>query len=94
MLGIMDQLRNSTRSTYRSIGVVDEENIYLGMDSAGGHGTNEAVLEYSEYLAEKYNIVVHHLDVWCIITNFGRSSLLVVNPIPQPPPRTILHSTQ
>ena len=30
------------------------------MDNVGGHGTNEAMLEYSEYLAGKYNIVVHH----------------------------------
>ena len=44
MLGIMDKLGNSYRSTYRSIGVVDEEIIYLVMDNVGGHGTNEAVL--------------------------------------------------
>ena len=48
MLGIMDKLGNSTRSTYRSIGVVEKEIIYLVMDNAGGYGTNEAVLEYSE----------------------------------------------
>ena len=40
----MDKLGNSYRSTYRSIGVVDEEIIYLVMDNVGGHGTNEAVL--------------------------------------------------
>ena len=60
MHGIMDKLGNSTRITYRSIRVVDEKIIYLLMDNAGGNGTNEAVLEYSEYLAEKYNIVVNH----------------------------------
>ena len=37
-LGIMDELRNSTRSTYRSIGLVDKDIIYLVMDNAGGHG--------------------------------------------------------
>ena len=60
MLGMMDKLGNSTRSTYRSIGVVDEEIIYLVVDNAGGHGANEAVLEYSEYLTANYNIVIHH----------------------------------
>ena len=30
------------------------------MDNAVGHGTTKAVLEYSEYLAENYNIIVHH----------------------------------
>ena len=44
MLGMMDELGNSTRSTYCSIGVANEEIIYLVMDNAGGHGTNEAVL--------------------------------------------------
>ena len=60
MLGIMDKLGNYARRTYLSIGVVGKEVIYLVMDNAGGHGTNEAVLEYSEYLAEIYNILVHH----------------------------------
>ena len=64
MLGMMDELGNSTRSTYRSIGIIDEEIIYLVMDNMGGHGTNSAVLEYSEYLAESYNIVVHHQVIW------------------------------
>ena len=52
MLGIMDELGNSARSTYRSIGVVYEEIIYLVIDNAGGDATNESMLEYSEYLAE------------------------------------------
>ena len=60
MLGMMDKLGNSTRRTYYSIGVVDKEIIYLVMDNAGGHGKDESVLEYSDYLSENYNIVVHH----------------------------------
>ena len=40
MLGMMDELWNSTQSTYRSIGVVDKEVIYLVVDNVGGHGTN------------------------------------------------------
>ena len=60
MLGMMDELGNSTQSTYRSIGLVDKENIYLVIDSMIGNGENEAVLEYSKYLVEKYNILVCH----------------------------------
>ena len=40
--------------------MVDEETIYLVMDNMGGHGTHEAVLEYSDYLVVNYNIVFHH----------------------------------
>ena len=36
---------------YCSIGVVYEEIIYLVMDNKEGHRKNEAVLDYSEYLA-------------------------------------------
>ena len=60
MLGIMDELGNSTQSTYRSIGVVDKEIIYTVIHNMIGHGENEAVLEYSKYLAENYNILVRH----------------------------------
>ena len=60
MPGIMDKLGNANWSTYRSIRVVDEEIIYLAMDNAGGNGKNGYLLEYSEYLAENYNIVVNH----------------------------------
>ena len=57
---MMDELVNSIRSAYSSIWVFNEEIIYLVMDNTGGHGKNEAVLEYSKYLAANYNIVVHH----------------------------------
>ena len=60
MLVIMDELGNSTQSTYRTIGVVDKEIIYMVIDNMIGHGTNEAGLEYSEYLVENYNILVRH----------------------------------
>ena len=39
--------------------MVDKEIIYLVMGNVGEHGVNEAMLEYSEYLAAKYNILVH-----------------------------------
>ena len=48
IIGMMDKLENSTQSTYHSIGVVNEEIIYLVMDNTRGHGTIESVLDYSE----------------------------------------------
>ena len=56
----MNQLGNSTQSTYRRIGVADKEIIYMVIANMIGHGTNEAGLEYSEYLVENYNIIVRH----------------------------------
>ena len=38
MLGMMDELGNSIRSTYRSIGIVDEEISYMVMDKAEWYG--------------------------------------------------------
>ena len=40
--------------------MVGKESIYLVINNTLENGENEAVLEYSEYLALKYNIVVHH----------------------------------
>jgi hypothetical protein len=34
-----------------------EQEIYLVMDNAGGHGTEEAVDEYTRILNEEYNII-------------------------------------
>ena len=56
----MDELGNATCSTYCGIWVVSKDIIYLVMDNAGGHRKDESVLEYSDYLSENYNIVVHH----------------------------------
>ena len=38
MLGIMDDLGNSTQITYHNIGVVDEEIIYMVVDNTGVNG--------------------------------------------------------
>ena len=65
----MDELGNATRNTYHSIRVDDEEIIYLVMDNEGGHETNEAILEYIEYMATRYNIVVHQQVPWPPKTN-------------------------
>ena len=40
--------------------MVDKEIIYIVMGNVGEHRVNEAMLEYSEYLAENCNIIVHH----------------------------------
>jgi hypothetical protein len=37
-----------------------EQEIYLVMDNAGGHGTEEAVDEYTRILNEEYNIIILH----------------------------------
>jgi hypothetical protein len=37
-----------------------EQEIYLVMDNAGGHGTEEAVDEYTRVLNEEYNIIILH----------------------------------
>ena len=50
MIGVMDELGNSTRTTYRGIGVFGEDNIDPVMGNVVGHDKNEDMLEYSEYL--------------------------------------------
>jgi hypothetical protein len=37
-----------------------EQEIYLVMDNAGGHGIEEAVDEYTRVLNEEYNIIILH----------------------------------
>jgi hypothetical protein len=37
-----------------------EQEIYLVIDNAGGHGTEEAVDEYTRILNEEYNIIILH----------------------------------
>ena len=40
--------------------VTQEETMYLIMDNAGGHGTNNAIDEYTNRLVEDYNIQIIH----------------------------------
>ena len=56
----MCKLGDSTQITYHSIRVVGEEIIYLVMYNAGLNGTNESMLEYSDYMAANYNILARH----------------------------------
>ena len=77
MLGIMDDIGNSTQSTYYSIEVVYEKIIYMMMDNMWGNRKNESRLEYSEYLAENYNIVVNHQVSQYPKTNMIRTSQVI-----------------
>ena len=60
IIRVMDKLGNATQSIYCSIEVVKKEINFLVMDKIGGNVTSEFVLEYSEYLVARYNILVHH----------------------------------
>ena len=40
VLGFMNKLGNTTRSTYRIIGMINNYIIHLGMDITGGHKKN------------------------------------------------------
>ena len=66
---IIDKLRNSTQSSYRSIKVVHEDIICLVVDNSGGNGTNEVMLEYNEYMVSNYNISALHQVPWSPKTN-------------------------
>lgn len=52
----MDEIAQSIRDAYHW--VKDEDTIYLVMDNAGGHGTDECVKEYTQNLLDKYNIEI------------------------------------
>ena len=43
--------------------------IYLVMDNAGGHGTNECVIKYTRILKEEFNVVIIHQVPWSPYTN-------------------------
>ena len=59
--------------------VSEREAIYLHMDNAGGHGTAEAIAEYTRVLKEEFNIKIIHqiprspetnvldLGIWCCL---------------------------
>ncbi len=58
MLSVMDELGESVRNYY--FWIPREVKIYKVLDNAGGHGTDEVVRTYRDYLLEKYNIVLLH----------------------------------
>ena len=63
----------------RCTGFRADETIYLFMDNAGGHGTREAIDEYTKILLEKHKIEIIHqcprspetnvldLGIWCTL---------------------------
>ncbi len=56
MLQILPQLAAEMRQQLHWI--PHEEPIYLVMDNAGGHGTQEARAEYTRRLRDDFNIVI------------------------------------
>ena len=58
MLSAMDRVGKAMRESYHwiDINVV----IYLVMDNAGGHGTDNAIIEYTRLLKDTYNITIIH----------------------------------
>ena len=60
MLDTMPNVGQAIRDAYRCIGVGDCTPIFLYLDNAGGHSTEEAVLEYCTLLAERFNVICIH----------------------------------
>jgi hypothetical protein len=58
MLGVMPRIGAAIRE--KMPWVPEAETIYLVMDNAGGHGTIEAIEQYTRDLLEQYNIEIIH----------------------------------
>ena len=58
MLSAMDRVGAAVRKSFSWI--PPEENCYIVMDNAGGHGTDDAIVEYTNMLKEKYKIKIIH----------------------------------
>ena len=58
MRSTMDEVGAAIRGRYEANGVRAEEVIYLVMDNAGGHGTDDCWDEYIACLRDKYNIEI------------------------------------
>ena len=56
MLKAMDRVGMEIRKSFHW--VPPEQDCYLVMDNAGGHGTTHAILEYTDHLHTKYNISI------------------------------------
>ena len=56
MLGIMEEIGDAIRNYYWFLPYFIS--VYLVIDNAGGHGTNEAKKEYEKMLRDKYNIIL------------------------------------
>jgi hypothetical protein len=58
MLEAMRRVGTSMREAFHW--VPEDKLVYLCMDNAGGHATNEAIQEYTEELLTRFNIVLIH----------------------------------
>ena len=79
MLEVMPRVGEAIRAAYHWVD--DSAPIYLFLDNAGGHGTDNAVEKYCTYLAERYNVICYHqrprspatnmldLGVWMALQN-------------------------
>ena len=54
----MVRVAESIRMKYDELGVDRDTYIYLMMDNAGGHGTDECVRDYTRKLKDDYNIII------------------------------------
>ena len=58
MLRVMPRVGEAIRAAYHWVD--DSDPIYLFLDNAGGHGTDEAVEKYCNLLAEEYHVICYH----------------------------------
>ena len=58
MLSAMDRVGAAVRKSF--CWIPEEEECYIVMDNAGGHGTDIAIVEYTNMLKEKFNIKIIH----------------------------------
>ena len=77
MLNIVDEMGKAIRSAFHS--VPTSQTIHLFMDNAGGHGTELAKMQYSDFLKTDYNVEIEwqvsqspetnilDLGVWCLL---------------------------
>ena len=56
MLSAMDRIGKAIRNAYHWVS--RDQSCYIVMDNAGGHGTKEAINEYTHHLHNEYNIKI------------------------------------
>ena len=68
MTEVMPEVGQATRSAYHW--VLPRAPIFLYLDNAGGHGTQEAVDAYVKALKDDYNVICIHQRPCSPVTNF------------------------
>ena len=56
MLSAMDRIGKAIRNAYHWVN--RDQACYIVMDNAGGHGTKDAINEYTNHLLNDYNIKI------------------------------------